>query len=30
MTVASTGRDAVGFPIFLGDKMYLFSLKRTN
>ena len=30
MTVASTGRDAVAFSIFLGDKVYPFSLRRTN
>jgi hypothetical protein len=30
MTVVSTGRGAVDFSIFLGDKVYPFSLKRTN
>ena len=30
MTVASTGCDTVGFSIFLGDKVYLYSLRRTN
>ena len=30
MTVTSTGHDAVDFSIFLGDKVYPFSSRRTN